>query len=198
MEMVALSRVVGAVRVGLHVVSRHRRPVLEVYHEMRNDLGPSEEIRIPCGPSGEGTEAVTHRHQDIFLQFFLVNIGGVRAEDVMLSYSGDLDRNEPRRAIRDVGVFSTTIPQVAPGQVVFLFRLDEADLYTQPSHPERTSHVKEATFTITASYNGVNRGLNRIGRLWRRLRGGKQYQDRYIFDPRIVCTDLHAPQYAVC
>ena len=50
---VSSSAVTGALKVGLRVVSSHKRPMLEVYHQMRNRFGPEFEYQLPTGFSGK-------------------------------------------------------------------------------------------------------------------------------------------------
>ncbi len=42
----------GSLRVGLQVVSSHKKPVLEVYYQVRNRFGPEQELEIPIGVDG--------------------------------------------------------------------------------------------------------------------------------------------------
>jgi hypothetical protein len=170
--------------------------MLEVYHETRNVFGPPQEFKVPAGVSGDRVEAASHRFQDIFIQFLLINIGGVRAEDILLNFSGELDKDQLGSSIRELGIFNTVISQLAPGQVILLFRMDDHDLYRYSPEGGKFVGMKEETFTISVSYNGPNRGLNRLLRLWRRGENRRQYEEGYTFDPKIVSTDLPAPEYS--
>ena len=169
--------------------------MLEVYHEVRNRFGPPEEFKIPRGSSGATAETHTHRFHDISIAFYLVNVGGTRAEDIVLRCAGDFMRNSPRGSLQENEIFGTPIPQLAPGQVLHLFRLDDHDLYKYPLEGGRPTGMKDETFTIVATYNAPNRGLNRFGRTWQSLVGGKQYKDEYTFNPKVVRTDLPPAEY---
>lgn len=52
---VSSSAVTGAIRIGVQVVSSHKLPVLEIYHQVRNRFGPEFEYEIPKGVSREET-----------------------------------------------------------------------------------------------------------------------------------------------
>lgn len=127
---VSSSAVTGAIRIGVQVVSSHKLPVLEIYHQVRNRFGPEFEYEIPKGVSREETIKQKTRFQDIFIEFSLVNIGGSRAENIKLILSGDLRRNPPRESFGYL--FDVIIPQLAPGQSRFLFGFDEFDLNEYP------------------------------------------------------------------
>jgi len=124
---VSSSAATGALRVGLQVISSCRRPVLEIYYELHNDFGP--EIVSRSRIAGESRR----RFQDIFVAFYVVNIGGMRAENVLLSFSGGFSRK------RSLGArFGTEIAQMAPGQVVHLFQLQQHDIFLeQPNEGRR-------------------------------------------------------------
>lgn len=189
------SAITGALRIGLQVVSSHRGPVLEVLHELRNVFGPPHEYMIPLGLSAERTQTQTTRYQDVFVEFVLANLGGVRAENVVLSMMGEFQRNRPGTKLADLEIFNVLIPQLAPGQALFLFRLDMHDFYRYPKSGGEPREMKDETFTIQASYDGPTRGLNRLLRLVRSARGKSQYMMTYTFQPRILRTDFPAPEY---
>ncbi len=151
---VSSSAVTGALRVGLQIVSAHKRPVLETYHQMRNRFGPEYEHQIAKG--ADGIEQITQkiRFQDIFIQFTLINIGGVRAENIKLSIGGDLKRNKPREDFGEV--FRTIIPQMAPGQTHFLFKFDDHDLNEYPEGGGKFLGMKKQSLTITMEYDAPN------------------------------------------
>jgi hypothetical protein len=83
MEIATASAAANALRVGLNIAVGRNRPVIEFYYEVRNDYGPA----IP---------EYEHRRQDISISIFAVNIGSLRAEDVLFkvatSFSEDLGR----------------------------------------------------------------------------------------------------------
>lgn len=170
------SAAVGALRVGIQVISNHRKPVLEVYYELHNDYGP--EVTSRSGIAGQST----HRFQKIFVSLSLINIGGVRAENVMLAMKGAYRRE------RGLGSrFGTEIPQLAPGQIVHLFQLDQHDLFPDD---------KSCKFQIDAEYNAPWQGINRVIRISSRLRGEKQFRTVFSFNSDIVAGDLPPPRYA--
>lgn len=70
------SSVIGAMRVGVQVISSHSKPLIEIYHQVHNCFGPEQEYDLNHGDG----KPIIHktRHQDIFIQFTMINIGGDR------------------------------------------------------------------------------------------------------------------------
>ncbi|HEX5758139.1 MAG TPA: hypothetical protein VF121_03000 [Thermoanaerobaculia bacterium] len=129
------------------------------------------------------------------MQFVLVNLGNVRAENVTLKFEGGFDRNKPREPLAKLEFFGIPIPQLAPGQALFLFRIDDHDLNRWPEGGGHSLGLKDETFFIKASYFGPARGFNRLARVWSWLRRRPQYAMQYTFDPKIVRTDFPSPEY---
>ena len=169
------SAATGALRVGIQVISNHKKPVLEIYHEVHNEYGP---------------EIEKHRFQDIFISFLLINIGSIRAENVIVSIGGNFTRGAPRTFGE---LFGANIAQVAPGQAIYLCRLEQHDLYKYENGS--AAALKDEHLVITAEYDGPWRGINRVFRVRSHLRGLKQYQTRYEFNAKNVATDLPPPKY---
>jgi hypothetical protein len=191
---VSSSAVTGALRVGLQVVSSHKRPMLEVYYQMRNRFGPEYEYQMPGGSSGKETITQKTRFQDIFVEFTLVNIGGMRAENIKLTIQGDLKRNKPREAFGDK--FNHIIPQMAPGQTHYLFRFDDHDLDEYPEGGGSPLGMKKQSFTINIEYDARKGPLNWILSLPSMLRKKRRFRDTYTFSPPMVAGDLPPAEYA--
>jgi len=168
------SAITGAMRIGVQVISSHRDPSLEIYHQLRNTLGPEKEI----GTTGQTRK---HRPQDIFCEFFLVNIGGSRAENIKLSLSGSLRRNSPRENFGEL--FGLVIPQMAPGQTRLLFNFDEFDFYEYPEGGGQPIGIKDESFTIKIEYDSGKGWLNCLFSLYSRLRGKRRFCSEYTFSP---------------
>lgn len=168
----------GAMKVGLQVISSHKRPTLEIY------------------------TAWVKSENFTGVEFYLVNIGGSRAEDVELTLNGDLDKKENRLSIRNIGLFNNVIPSIAPSQTILLMRLKEFDLhdyeYNDAEGEQGTIKVGTAmgitnkTLKIELTYNGENRGLNKICRWFLGIcecfcsdRNTKQYMGHFDFVPQI-------------
>lgn len=192
---IPLSTVTGAVRIGVQVAANQRRPVLEVYHELRNVFGPPQKYRYGAGSRHDQLEESSTRFQDVFVQFVLVNLGGLRAENIALEFDGKFDRNNQKWSLADIELFRTEIAQLAPGQALFLFRVDKSDFSRYPEGGGKPLGLKDETFTITASYSGPAAGLNRIPRWWSGIRKKSQYKMRYVFDPKVIRTDFPSPEY---
>ena len=191
---VSSSAVTGALRVGLQIVSAHKRPVLETYHQMRNRFGPEYEHQIAKG--ADGIEQITQkiRFQDIFIQFTLINIGGERAENIKLSIGGDLKRHKPREDFGEV--FRTIIPQMAPGQTHFLFKFDHHDLNEYPEGGGKPLGMKKQSLTITMEYDAPKGLINWILSIPSKLRGKRRFRETYTFSPQMVAGDLPPAEYA--
>jgi hypothetical protein len=181
----------------LQVAAAHRTPDLEIYCQVRNRFGPPEEQMRPADAHGAYTQHHASRHQDVFLQFDLVNIGGVRAEAVSLkldrdfSYRGKISKLSDRRVFR-----GSEIPQFAPAQVLPLFRFDYQDLFVVGADG-RSADPRSDIFTITISYNGPRKGVNRLLRWFSNFRSKKQFESRFSFVPEnYVGIDLPPEEYA--
>ncbi len=92
---IASSALSGAVRVGLQVVVSQKRPMLEIYQELRNEYAPPFEIEHRDSTNTKVLRVEKHRFQEIGIIITLVNIGGERAENVIFDLSGDFRRDEP-------------------------------------------------------------------------------------------------------
>lgn len=192
---VSSAAITGAMRVGVQVVVARKRPMLEIYQTLRNQFGPPMEIPA-SNVHGTKIPASSHRFQDIFIDLHMVNIGGDRAENVTFEVSGDFKREKPRNKMPEL--FSSTMRQVAPGQVAFLMMIEDHDLntYAPDEHGGfKASGMKSETMTITINYDGPDTFFNRVLRAWRRWRGMKQYSTAFTFDPATVLGDLPHPTY---
>lgn len=190
---VTSSAVTGAIKIGVQIVSSHKAPMLEIYHQVRNTYGPEQEFEIPLSNENR-TYKSKHRFQDIFVEFTLVNIGGSRAENIKLSYTGDLKRSSPRESFGDL--FEVVIPQMAPGQTRYLFKFYDFDLEAPSNTNARSLEFKDESFTITIEYDSGRGLLNRILSLWSKMRGRRRYKNEYTFFPNLVSGDLPPPEYA--
>lgn len=191
---ISSSAATGALRVGLQVITNHKRPMLEFYSEVRNRFGPDEEYQLPARADGSNTQTLKTRRQDIFIQFTLINIGGIRAENIELNVSGNLRRNPPRESFGEI--FDYELPQIAPGQLIYLFRMDQYDIYKYPEGGGTPQGLKEDSLTIVARYNAPKSLLNLVLSFPKRLFGKKQYETMFTFNSKMVCTDLPPAEYA--
>lgn len=190
---ISSSAATGVMRVGLQVVSNHRRPILEFYTEVRNRFGPEVEFNTPVGINGGKSIKHKTRFQDIFIQFTIINIGGVRAEDIEFELSGDLKRNRKNDNLGQI--IETEIPQMAPGQLIQLFRFDDHDLKIYPDEGGKPLGIKTESLQIVAKYNGPKTIINWFLSIHRRAFGKKQYESKLIFKPAMVCSDLPPAEY---
>lgn len=191
---ISSSAVTDALKVGIQVLSSHKRPLLEVYHQVHNRFGPEFEYQVPKGVSGKEHIDMKTRFQDIFIQFSLVNIGGERAENIKLSISGDLRRNKPRQDFGES--FRSIVPQMAPGQTHFLFRFDDHDLNIYPEGGGKPIGVKTSSFTITVEYDAPKGFINWFLAVPSRIRCKRRFVTTYTFSPQMVAGDLPPAEYA--
>src|SRR4029077_3097892 len=126
MEIASSSAIANALRVGVNVVINQQRPVLEFYQEIHNNEGPP--IEFPqTGHGGRQLPPMIHRFGEQFVSFSLVNIGGRRAENVIINATGDFKRQAPRENLGER--FGIEHAQMAPGQSIFLFRVEISDFW---------------------------------------------------------------------
>ena len=189
---ISASTLTGAMRVGVQVASAYRGPHLEIYYEVINQFGPEQEFTTP----GLGPRSTPHTHktrfQDTYIQFQLINIGGQRAENVRLLRSGSFERGEHRDF---GGLFETTIPQIAPGQVLQLFLLDSYELQ-QLGEDRRLAGPKDAELTITVSSDSPVGIVNGLKTALARLRRKPHHRTEFRFLPQLAMGDLPPARYA--
>ncbi|GMU46169.1 MAG: hypothetical protein AMXMBFR26_09510 [Porticoccaceae bacterium] len=188
------SVVTGSLRVGLQVVSSHKKPVLEIYYQVRNRFGPEQEFEVPDGVDGTKRSKYKTRFQDIFVQFTLVNIGGVRAENVTLNIKGELKRHSPREGFG--GVFLSPISQFAPGQSQHLFSFRDYDLLEYPEGGGNPLGLKSQSLTVTVEYDAPPGIINWFLSLPRKVLGKKRFTSEFSFSPQTVAGDLPPAEYA--
>jgi len=189
------SEAAGFMRVGLQIASNHRGPVLEFYYEVRNRFGSEFEYDSPVGVEGTKTQKNKIRSQNVFIQFSIVNIGGVRAENVEFEITGELRRSKPREGFGSI--MESEIPQMAPGQLIHLFQFHDHDLNIYPEEGGSSIGIKSDHLQIVAKYNGPQTFINRILSFHTRIMGKKQYESKFIFKPEMVlCGDLPPAEYA--
>lgn len=195
---ISSSALTGALRVGVQVIVGRKRPVLEIYQQLHNDFDPPFEIDQKDS-AGKTVRVDKHRFQNIFIDLTLINIGGERAENVTFEVSGSFRREEPRHKLPEL--FDANIGQIAPGQTLYLMRIEEHDLKIYaPEKPGDTTvfkpvGMKTDTLQITLHYDGPDTLLNRTLRWPRRWRGLKQYSTAFTFNPAIFIGDLPPPKY---
>lgn len=187
------SALTGALRVGLQVVSTAKRPIIEIYQQVRSVIHPEVEYRLPTGAGGPDS-VFRDRRTETIIGLSAVNVGTVRAENVTFRIQEGLRRNHgPAFG----ALFDTTIPSFSPGQVIFLLRFSEFDLWNYEAdgpNAQRPSTLKTEPLPILIRYDGPWLGLNRVMRLWPHVRRRPQYSSLYRFNPLSVMTDLPPPE----
>lgn len=195
---ISSSALTGALRVGVQVVVGSKRPVLEIYQQLHNDFDPPFKIDQKDS-AGKTVRVDEHRFQNIFIDLTLINIGGDRAENVTFEVSGKFRRSKPRHKLPEL--FSASISQVAPGQTLYLMRIDNHDLNIyEPENADdptvfKAAGIKKETLEIILHYDGPNTILNKFFRWPRRWRGLKQYATAFNFNPTVFIGDLPPPRY---
>jgi hypothetical protein len=169
------------------VVGR-RRPEIEFYYQVHNDYRPPHETPERDIHVGKDfafrAPATTHRWHDIYVSFYAVNIGSARAENVIFTVANDFKKHSGRNF---GNIFGHALRQMAPGQSVYLLRLEETDLY--PSDGPEPDMMLKASYSATASL------LNWVPRRWARFQKRSQYNTNFTFNGRNVATDLPPANY---
>jgi hypothetical protein len=186
-EIAAASVAANALRVGLNVAVGRNRPVIEFYYQVHNDYGPVQRIEERTLIEGMKFPASEHRSQNIFVSFFAVNIGSLRAEQITFT----VDDQFRRRGKMPWGkIFGTELRQMAPGQTAYLLRLDDLDLFAADPGGESVDLI------LKAQYRAPEGILNWASRRWARFRSRSQYSTDFIFNGKNIATDLPPPKYA--
>lgn len=195
------SSALGAARLSIQIISSARRPVLEIYEEVRNEFGP--QVKIPHIHGGETVREDEARPQTVEISIRIANIGTVRAEDVSIEFCGTFLREPPRDKWPEGAAAS--IKQFPPGHVRYLATIEEHDLFDseptewrdgKPTVYER-SGFKKGALEIVVLYNAPHSLLNSIRRLWTRRikRKTHDFETRYFFEPSCFEGDLPPPSY---
>jgi hypothetical protein len=188
---VSTSSVLGSARIALQVISNYKRPVLEIYWEVRNRIRTTVEESSGIGVIAQLSKG-THSssHQDTFIEFSLVNIGSVRAEDINFVLISDFKHHLGK--LSDIRLFRDAhLHQFTPAQRMHLFSIDFIDLIA-----DRKSGEFKAPFTIRIAYNGPDNWSNKLGLWWARIRHTHQYEMVFTFDPQCMDgLDYPPPEY---
>lgn len=193
---ISTATVTGSLRVALQVVSAHRRPVIEIYADIRNQFGPPQKLRNSAISRGGGGGEIDYRSQRTYLQVSLINIGSVRADNIRLVLTGDFEYMNSQK-ISNLSAFRKSgIRQLAPGQTLHLFQLDLLHDLRDHDSQGRADKTKTEGFSIETRYDGPKQGVNRIARFLTRWRG-YQYASNFVFDPLVYDrVDLPPPEYS--
>lgn len=169
-------------RVALQVATSFKRPALEVYNQLRNVYAPPLNF-AEHDSRGEISGMQQHRFSDMFFEISLVNIGGVRAENVLITHSGSTEFFLGGHMPQVIQGFPIT--KIPPGQSILLLKLDAL----------HQSHAK-APFQLHIVFDAPNEGINRAMRLWSKFRKRSQYTYVYTFDPaQFDGAHVPSPEY---
>jgi len=190
------SSAIGAMRVGVQIVSSHRTPLIEIYHQVHNRIGPETELTSQHPLDESKLHTIKYRDQNIFIQFSMINIGGQRAENIKLSISGDLKRDSPRENYGNV--FNNIYPQMAPGQVHYLFQFMNYELlqYEYEGNTGTPKGIKNSSFTIVAEYDSGKGVINWLLSLPSKVMGKRRFKNEYTFYPYMAGDELPPVEYA--
>lgn len=178
------SAVIGAMRVGVQVVSALKRPSIEVFSQLRNT---AQSMRFR-GPDGEADET---DWQEAYVAFFAVNIGGRHAENVIFDMSKTRFERTPPRGWGER--IKATVPVMSPGQTQFLFLLSthEFNRMTWEGNVGEPTGWKDEPIIIFVRFDGPSEWINNLQRwLFNKLLKRKQYEFRYEFNPMSLVGDL--------
>lgn len=186
---IATSAITGSMRLVLQIVSFHKRPVVEVYQQLRNRIGPEEELEGP-----DGVRLKTRLKHDFTIDLTLINIGSVKAENVRLTLEPDFTLIWPAGfKLSSLSAFQCPIRQLSPGESVYLCQFYHQNVYKSLDK----GAPPQDPFTITITFDGPNQGINWLVRKVKRLRHKHQYQTTFTFEPSLYANIMVPPaEYA--
>jgi hypothetical protein len=187
MEIAAASVAANALRIGLNIAVGQNRPVIEFYYEVHNNFGPVERVpeRVLMGGKYKAP-AFEHRRHDIAISIYAVNIGSLRAEEVVF----EEDSRFERRGGTWGEIFGNPIRQMAPGQAIYLLKLDQGEFFFGEEHSPKGDLI------LSVEYRAPKTLLNWVARQWFRIRKRSQYRTEFTFNIKNVATDLPPANYA--
>jgi hypothetical protein len=166
-----------SLRVVLQVLTMHQRPMLEMYTQLVN-----RRVEMREGLSG----------QEMYLLFYLVNIGSVRAENVRFKLGKDFEYRGGHTRIGDHSHFhGSHIAAMPPGQTKLLFVFDLPHDLENFGADGKRSRSKTEGFSFSVNYDGWGGAFGWVGWLWSRLlRRDYQHTGQFQFDPLNYSGDL--------
>lgn len=106
---------ISLIKTSLQVISNLKHPQLEVYYEFKR-------IATPHNIKDE-----KHYFIDSFIQFYLINIGGCRAENIQIKFFGD-DTYFLNKKIPSI-INGEIIEQMPPAQAIPLIKIFEDEFF---------------------------------------------------------------------
>lgn len=119
---VSASSIVGSIRLGLNVVTNQKVPMLEIYPDLR--FIKHRPIHAP-----ETVSLIIEKPSELYFHFFLINIGGKRAENVKLFFEMQCGDDKLKKDLSDMNLFNKScdckvqISQIVPAQRIHLLTL---------------------------------------------------------------------------
>ena len=132
------------------------------------------------------------RTQEVYVQFWLINIGGVAAESVTLDLAGDFKLGSGSTMLSSLSVFRGKLwKRFEPAQSFPLFHI-KGHVFWQLDAEDR-KELADKGFEIRMNYDGARTGLNRPLLLLSRLRRRPQYRSSFHFNPALFANYQFPP-----
>lgn len=170
---------ISVIKTSLQVISNLKHPQLEVYYEFKR-------IARPHNINGE-----KHYFTDSFIQFYLINISGRRAENIQIKFFGD-DTYFHNKKIPNI-VNGEIIEQMPPAQVFPLMKISEDELFEyipdkKDSNSFSRGELKKTFIKLEINFDAPKSFLNSI---FKKLTCKERlYKQNFIFKPSILNNSM--------
>ena len=170
---------ISVIKTSLQVISNLKHPQLEVYYEFKR-------IARPDNINGE-----KHYFTNSFIQFYLINISGCRAENIQIKFFGD-DTYFHNKKIPNI-VNGEIIEQMAPAQVIPLMKILENELFEYiPNEKNSNSfsrgELKKTFIKLEINFDAQKSFLNSI---FKKLTcKERRYTQNFIFKASILNNSM--------
>ncbi len=169
---------ISVIKTSLQVISNLKYPQLEVYYEFKR-------IATPQNINGQ-----KHYFTDSFIQFYLINIGGCRAENIQIKFFGD-DTYFFNKKIPNI-VNGEIIEQIPPAQVIPIMKLLEYELFeyipNENSNSFSRGELKKTFIELEINFDAPKSFLNYI--LKRLTFKERRYTQNFIFNASILNNSM--------
>lgn len=170
---------ISVIKTSLQVISNLKHPQLEVYYEFKRIAKPY--------PFKQETIYMT----DSFIQFYLINIGGCRAENIKITFSGD-NSYFRKNIIPDV-INGEIIEQMPSAQVIPIMKILEEDLFEYiPNENDLNSFsrgkIKNTFIKLEISFEPTKSFINSIYKILTCKE--RRYKQNFIFKASILNNSM--------
>lgn len=170
---------ISVIKTSLQVISNLKHPQLEVYYEFKR-------IAIPRNVNDE-----KYYFENSFIKFYLINIGGCRAENIKITLIGD-NSYFHKNIIPDI-INGEIIEQMPPAQVFPLMKISEDELFEyipdkKDSNSSSRGELKKTFIKLEINFDAPKSFLNSI---FKKLTcKERRYTQNFIFKPSILNNSM--------